>query len=379
MAHLDDLRLDTASPPRHTNRWRIPLILGAAIVCGGVATWWTKAPSATLTAPIPVSPSDDHPQPSRATIPASNSSTFTAAGYIEIEPPGPWVVTAQVPGMITQVHVVEGQAVEAGELIATINETPALLDEAVAVAAVGVAEAKLQRLQAGFRSEEIAQAEAAVELAQARLVQTQAQRDRSTHLIKSGVGTIRETEVAIADAAAAAATVRSQQAELELRKKGARAEEIAITQADLAQARAALALAKWHRQACRLLAPRAGVILERLVRPGEWIALNSNQMPPGGVVTLFDPKAVQAWADVNQRDIARVREGQAVHLTTDAYPDREIPGIIARILPKANLQKNTVQVKVRIPDPPADLRPETSVRVTFLVDPSSREVAHDQP
>lgn len=380
MAQLDDLRLDTLSAPRRASRWQIPLIAGVLIVGVGVAAWWMLASPSTLTSPAPVAvQSAVRTQLSRATAPASSSGIFTAAGYIEIEPPGPWIVTAQVPGMIAQMRVVEGQVVTAGELLATIDETPALLDEAVALAAVEVAEAKLQRMQAGFRSEEIAQAEAAVEIAQARLVQTHAQRERNTHLLKGGVGTIRETELSIADAAAAAATVRAQQAELDLRKNGTRAEEIAVARADLAQARAALARAQWHRQACRLVAPRAGVILERLVRPGEWIALNSNQMPPGAVLSLFDPKAVQAWADVNQRDISRVREGQAVHLTTDAYPDREIKGVIARIMPKANLQKNTVQVKIRIPDPPVDLRPETSVRVTFLIDASPREVAHDQP
>lgn len=376
MADLDDLRLDTAPPHRRASRWWIPLLAGAVFVGTGGAAWWTRASSAT---PALVALPEARPQPSPATAPAEHSGIFTAAGYVEIEPPGPWIVTAQVPGMIAQVHVVEGQAVTAGELVAAIDETPAILDEAVAVATVEVAEAKLQRLLAGFRSEEIAQAEAAVELAQARLVQAQAQRERSTHLLQAGVGTAREAEGAIALAAVAAATVRTQQAELELRHNGTRPEEIAIARADIAQARAALARAQWQRQACRLVAPRAGVVLERLMRPGEWITHNSNQMPPGAVMTIFDPQAVQAWADVNQRDIARVHEGQAVLLTTDAYPEREIQGIIARILPKANLQKNTVQVKIHIPDPPVDLRPETSVRVTFLLDPSPKEVAHGQP
>lgn len=294
-------------------------------------------------------------------------------------PPGPWVVTAQVPGMVTEVRVVEGQSVAAGDVVAMIDETPSALDEAVATATVGLATAKLQRLQAGFRSEEIAQATAAVALAQARLVQAQAQQERSARLRQEGLSTARDAEAAVADAAVAAASVQAQQAELDLRQRGTRPDEIAIAQAEVAQAHAQLARAQWRRQACRLVAPRAGVVLDRLVQPGEWIALNSNQMPPGAVATIFDPHAVQAWADVNQRDIGRVREGQVVHLTTDAQADRTIAGVVARILPKANLQKNTVQVKIRIPDPPADLRPETSVRVSFLGDQPTQEKTHGQP
>ena len=53
-------------------------------------------------------------------------------------------------------------------------------------------------------------------------------------------------------------------------------------------------------------------------------------------------------------------------ITTDAYgPDRKYHGFIEQIAPEANRQKATVQVKVRVQDPDADLRPEMNASVAF--------------
>lgn len=325
-----------------------------------------------------LSPTSPAPPASTTVVamPSGSPVRFTAAGYIEVIPPGPWVVSAHVPAMIRDIHVAEGQAVTAGQVVATLDERPFALDEAIAEAALAVATARLQRLEGGFRNEEKEQAEAAVALAQARLLEAQAQRDRHIRLRRDGASTEREVEAAIADADVAAATLRAQQAELALRQSGTRAEDIAIARAEVAQARAGLDRAHWRRQSCQLLAPRAGVVLDVLLRPGSWVAHDPGDTPAAAVLTMFDPQAVQVWADVNQRDIGGVREGQTVRLSTDAHPDRGIDGIVSFILPKANLQKNTVQVKIRIPDPPGDLRPETSVRVDFLTAEPEKEAVH---
>jgi len=348
--------------------------LGVLIAFAGAGlAWWLLRP------PPPIGPATVAEKPPTSTASSPDpSGLFTAAGYIEILPPGPWLVTAQVPGMVQEIRVSEGQTVATGDVVAILDDHLYALDEALAAAALEVASAKLQRLTAGFRSEEITQAEAALALAKARIVQARAQRQRQERLLSEGATTTREMEAAIADAMVAESAVRSEEAELALRQSGTRPEDIAVARAEVAHARGALESAQWRRKACRLMTPRAGVVLNLLVRPGEWIAQDSNQSPPGAVLTIFDPLAVQVWVDVNQRDIGRVVVGQAVRLTTDAHPDRALPGMVASILPKANLQKNTVQVKIRITDPSSDLRPETSVRVSFLAESHEKGVTHEQ-
>jgi len=149
---------------------------------------------------------------------------------------------------------------------------------------------------------------------------------------------------------------------------------LGVARAELAGTEAELQRARWKVDQCIITAPVDGVILEVFAQPGEWVSLIGGRERPAALLTLFDPKKVQAWVDVNQRDSGRVSVGQTAALTTDAQPGRPIEGRVVRILPQANLQKNTVQVKIEIPDPPADLRPQTSVKVTFLPRAGTAEV-----
>jgi HlyD family secretion protein len=108
------------------------------------------------------------------------------------------------------------------------------------------------------------------------------------------------------------------------------------------------------------------------VRVGDWTAAAEDGGRQGALLTLFDPQRLQVWVDVNQRDAGQVTVGQPVQLRADAWRDRAVPGRVAAIMPRANLQRNTVEVKIEIQadaDPVATgvwLRPEMSVQVTFL-------------
>ncbi len=122
----------------------------------------------------------------------------------------------------------------------------------------------------------------------------------------------------------------------------------------------------WEISQCTLRAPCAGVVLEQYIQPGDWLAPGTDNSRSGAALSLFDPAQIQAWVDINQRDSASIGIGQRVELTTDAYAQRKVAGSVRSIMPAANLQKNTVQVKIAIVDPPPDFRPELSVKVTFL-------------
>ncbi|MEO2090425.1 MAG: efflux RND transporter periplasmic adaptor subunit, partial [Gemmataceae bacterium] len=243
-------------------------------------------------------------------------------------------------------------------------------DVVVREASAALLRAKLVRQEAGFRAEEIAQAKADLERAKARLLQTRAQHERSKQLAASGALSQTEFDTTLADFRAAEAEVALRQAEHDLRKSGYRKEDIDIARAELRAAEAELERAKWKVGACTLKAPSSGIVLERFAQPGDWlsptVSPSALRERPTAVVSVADPKAVHAWIDVNQRDIERVSVGQTALLATDAQPGRQVPGRVSRILPKANLQKNTARVNVEIPDVPAGFRPEMSVKVTFV-------------
>jgi HlyD family secretion protein len=89
---------------------------------------------------------------------------------------------------------------------------------------------------------------------------------------------------------------------------------------------------------------------------------------------------LQVELDINQNDFARLNSRQPGMITTDAYgPDRKYRGVIEAISPEANRQKATVQVKVRVEDPDADLRPEMNASVAFYSPDGSRKGSAAKP
>lgn len=293
-------------------------------------------------------------------------SGFAAGGYLEVIPPGPLIITTMVEGRVESVDVNEGHVVKAGDILARIDEVLYRQEVKARESSVALAKAKLARLEAGFRPEEISQAKSDLDRAIARLKQAEATYKRYHALHPSGVISGQQYEASIADLAAAKSELAKQQAEVELRLSGYRKEDIAVARSELIAAEGELDKFQWKLAACVIKAPISGVVLERFAQPGEWISPAASRERPGAVVSLIDPKRLQAWVDVNQRDIGRVLVGQEATLVTDASPGEQVKGRVALILPKSNLQKNTTQVKVEIPNVPTSFRPEMSVKVTFM-------------
>jgi multidrug efflux pump subunit AcrA (membrane-fusion protein) len=88
-------------------------------------------------------------------------------------------------------------------------------------------------------------------------------------------------------------------------------------------------------------------------------------VPAGTVVTMYDPSKLQVRADVRLEDVPRVRQGQPVRIETAALPDG-LDGEVLQVTSTVDIQKNTLQVKVSVKDPPPNLKPEMIVKVTFL-------------
>jgi multidrug efflux pump subunit AcrA (membrane-fusion protein) len=89
-------------------------------------------------------------------------------------------------------------------------------------------------------------------------------------------------------------------------------------------------------------------------------------MAVGGLVSLYDPKRIQARIDVPLGVVAGVGAGRRAEVTVEALPGRTFHGVVTRVEGRADPLKNTLQVKVRIEDPDPVLRPEMLARARFL-------------
>jgi multidrug efflux pump subunit AcrA (membrane-fusion protein) len=156
-------------------------------------------------------------------------------------------------------------------------------------------------------------------------------------------------------------------AALRLLESGQRKEDIAIAQARLDSARAGLAAAGTLVSRCTVRAPASGVVFTRYIQPGAWVSPTDGASIPARFSASASPARCRPGRHQPAR-LGRISAGQRVEMSTDSQPARKIPGVVLRMSPLANLQKNTVQVKIRIEDPPPDLRPDMSVQVGFLED-----------
>src|SRR5437870_847090 len=84
------------------------------------------------------------------------------------------------------------------------------------------------------------------------------------------------------------------------------------------------------------------------------------------ICTLVDLDTLEVEADVNESNIAQLREGQPAEVTVDAFPGQKWRGVVRQIIPTADRAKATVKVKVKILDPGDRLLPEMSASAAFL-------------
>ena len=168
------------------------------------------------------------------------------------------------------------------------------------------------------------QARYALEAANAALAAAQAQLDA----LLAGADDRRRA----ANAAVALALARrdAAQAQLDRLQAGAKSEEIAVAQANVHQAEAALAAAQAALERCEIRAPFAGTVGAVTVRVGELVA------PGQPLVTLGDLSVLQIeTTDLDEVDVARVAVDQRASVTFDAIPERVFTGRVARVYPMA--------------------------------------------
>ena len=143
-------------------------------------------------------------------------------------------------------------------------------------------------------------------------------------------------------------------------------------EATVAMEQAALDYAQKQLNDCEVVAPIAGVVLERNVEVGDFVAAEGGRgaMANAQFALIADMTKLRVEVDVSELDINRVHKDMPCTITPEAYKDRKFRGHVLWIDPGANYSKATVQVKVRIDDPNPDiLRVEGSAQVVFLTEP----------
>jgi HlyD family secretion protein len=276
----------------------------------------------------------------------TTSSPARASGYVEATEVR---VAPQVGGRITEVAFAEGDRVEKGALLARLDTADAELAVRRAEADRDQALAALKLLEAGARGEDVRQARAQAESAQADVRAAEAELEaasadlqRFEALLKASAGSRKQRddaatrrEIAVARVTAARERARAASEGVARLRAGARAEEIAGARARVGSAEALIATLQKNLADAVLLSPVAGVVTAKLADAGEMLAPRS----PVAAITDID----HAWANVyvDEPVVPRLRLGQPLTLVTDA--GQRLQGSITFISPRAEFTPRNVQ------------------------------------
>jgi HlyD family secretion protein len=363
-AELKNLQIDrtkrrSAEPSKWATRW----IIGGVLILLLLGAWRFAAEKFN---PAPLVEVQRVKSISAASAP--QGVILNATGYIvaahKIE------VAAKVIGRVKWIGVDKGDRVKEGEVLVRLEDDEYQAQLTQAKGQLTSLQAKLDEATNGSRPEEIAQALANVNTAQSDLDNAKVTLERNRRLLKEGVVAQQVLDDSQARYDNAMHRVNSLQKTYELVKLGPRKEQVDSLRGQVDQARGAVDYAETNLANTIIRAPVTGTILERAVEKGEFVTTSfvGDRGAKGYVVSLADLNDLEVELDIAQNDFAKLHAQQHGAVTTDAFPDRKYDGFIKEISPEANRQKATVQIKVKISQPDAYLRPEMNASVAFAAE-----------
>jgi RND family efflux transporter MFP subunit len=260
----------------------------------------------------------------------ARAALLNASGYVT--PRRRATVAAKITARVNEIFADEGMRVEAGQVLAKLDDADARVRLASAVADRDAMAATLGELRVNL---------------------TNAERElkRNDELFKRGLIAEQQRDQA-------RTTVESFRARMALVREqvGASEAKIQMAQQDLDN--------------CIVRAPFDGIVVSKDAQRGEMVSPISagGGFTRTGIATLVDMTSLEIEVDVSETYIARVRPGQPLTAVLDAYPDWQVPAKVRTVIPTADRQKATVKVRATFEQLDPRILPDMGVKVSFLGD-----------
>ncbi len=313
---------------------------------------------------------------------ASAVSGTAASGYVVASRKA--ALSADTPGRIVEMNVIEGSIVKKGQVIARLysDEYAAALRHAEADLESAKSSVEAAKARTDARSADLARLKAIVEQVSSSLAQAKTSSalaevkfERASKLLDEKIGTQQEFD----DAKAALDNARSVESAAASAIASAKASlaqgesEVAAAQAAVAESASRIAVlaavrdqAKATLDKTEVRAPFDGIVVLKDAEVGEVVSPNSQGgNSRGSVATMVDWSSLEVEVELPETNLSAARIGDAANIYLDAYPEHLYPGKVLRIWPTANRQKATVEVRVGFEKTDDKLRPEMGARVVF--------------
>lgn len=260
-------------------------------------------------------------------------------------------IAAETIGRVSSIPVVEGQQVVLGQLLIQLEDNAERADLGLAMAAVVQAQATIRQ-----------QREVALPAAQEGLIQAAAdatqlrnQLLRIRQLTAQDYVTAADLETATRNLAIADSKLNS--AKLQVATNQASGSAAMLARSTLAQAQASLKLAKVKLQQAAIHAAAAGTLISRSVEPGDIVQ-------PGKILMVLAAQGeTQLLVQIDEKNLAKLALGQRALASADAYAEQRFTAEVMYINPGIDPARGSVEIKLRVPQPPAYLRQDMTVSV----------------
>ena len=325
---LSALRIDerARNNGERSTVWRIVAVAVFVVVLGifGVLFFRAKTPAVELAAAKPAGE-------------GQAAALLNASGYVT--PRRRATVAAKITARVVEMLADEGMVVQAGQVLARLDDSDAQKRLATARAGLDVARANVPVLEVN-------------------LANAERELQRQQDLEKEGVASVQALDLA--------RTTRD-----------ALKAQLAAAHEEVRQGQANVATAEQDVENCTVRAPFAGIVVSKDAQPGEMVSPVSagSGYTRTGIATIVDMDSLEIEVDVNESYIARVMPAQKVVATLDAYPDWQIPARVRTVIPTADRQKATVKVRISFEALDPRILPDMGVKVAFL----GEERRSDQP
>jgi HlyD family secretion protein len=258
------------------------------------------------------------------------STVLNASGYVTARRQA--TVSSKFTGKVMEVLIEEGMAVEKDQVLAR-------LDDSNVATSYALSEARLKSSKTSLKE------------TQALLNEANAIIKRTKNLVDRQLASEAEMDRARAGSESLAAQLERKYADVEVAEKQ-------------------LDVYRQQMEDTVIRAPFAGVVVAKNAQPGEMISPVSagGGFTRTGIGTIVDMSSLEIEIDVNEAYINRVKAGQKIIATLDAYPDWSIPCHVIAIIPTADRQRATVEVRVGFDALDPRILPDMGAKVAFQDD-----------
>lgn len=261
---------------------------------------------------------------------AAPEPKWLAAAPGRVEPKSGQVrIAAGLPGRIAEVPVAVNDVVEEGELMVRLEDEEARARLAAAEAAASSSKRERDAQSLSADREDVRKAEDAVFSAERSVTNARFELEYELAAKRSGSGSDQRLSQARRNLKSAQDKLQTERLAFATAQSKKDIPAPSRLESALAQARAEVAVAESVLEKTRIRAPQSGTILQLQAKVGELVTPSPEQP----LVILGDMSVVRVKAELDEQDISKVKVGQKVYVSSNAYPNKEFTGKVVELAP----------------------------------------------